>query len=112
MNKKLLTLVALAMMVGSTAFARSRFSIGVNIGPSYGYGYAYAPYPAYSYPVAPYAYDGYGYAYGSPYGYVVAPPPVTYVQPRVYVRAPEYRRGYSRYVAPRVERGRSRGYRR
>lgn len=102
MKTKLLVLLALA---GASAFAETRFSIGVNIGGGYpGYypgGYYVAapppPPPVYYAPPSP----GYGYTYVPGYYYPVG-------------RRYEYRRGYwtrpprgrTVWVAPRYDRNR------
>lgn len=64
MNSKLL--IALTLLAGGSAFAQTRFSIGIGLG-GYGPGY-YAPAPAYVAPARPY-YRPYGYSYGYAPGY-------------------------------------------
>ena len=64
MNAKLL--IPFLLLAGGSAFAQTRFSIGIGFG-GYGPGY-YAPAPAYVAPARPY-YRSYGYAYDSAPGY-------------------------------------------
>ncbi len=64
MNSKLL--IAFIALAGGSAFAQTRFSIGIGFG-DYAPGY-YAPAPAYAAPARPY-YRSDGYPYGSAPGY-------------------------------------------
>src|SRR5690349_12624987 len=59
MKSKLL--IAFALLAGGSAFAQTRFSIGIGVG-GYGPGY-YAPAPVYVAPARPY-YRTYGYSNG------------------------------------------------
>ena len=100
MKSKLLILMVLA---SASAFAASRFSIGVNIGgPAYGVGgyYVAAPPPPPVYYAAPPS-PGYGYAYVPSYYYPVGR---SYAYRRGYWTRPP--RGRTVWVAPRYSRNR------
>ena len=64
MNSKLL--IAFVLLAGGSAFAQTRFSIGIHVG-GYNRGY-YAPAPAYVAPARSY-HGSYGYSYNSAPGY-------------------------------------------
>jgi len=87
------SLLALVLLAGSSAFAATRFSIGVQVGPSYGYYPAPPPPPVVAYrPVNP----GPGYYWVDGYYYPVGP---RYVWRQGYWARPPYRGAV--WVAPR-----------
>jgi len=92
-------LLVFTLLASSSAFAATRFSIGIGVGPAYGY-YAAPPPPPRVY-YAPPPSPGPGFAWVSGYYYPVGR---RYEWRQGYWTRPP--RGYVRWVAPRYHQGR------